>query len=125
MKLSAPLGALQEGYQLQRYRNESDQARGCNPSRVTVTSRRFRLNLTALLLAPFRLGGLLDRRVVLLNHLLVTVDLLREAPALEALEALGRRRCQGFLNVGFEYRRVDASDHRYARPHTLGVYARQ
>src|SRR5215212_2959089 len=36
-------------------------------------------------LAPLGLGSFLDCRVVLLHHLLVTVDLLREAPALETL----------------------------------------
>ena len=32
--------SVEEGFRLQRHRNESDQARGCNPARVTVTSRR-------------------------------------------------------------------------------------
>src|SRR5918998_5835592 len=43
------------------------------------------LRLAALRLASLCLGGFLDRRVVLLDHLLVTVDLLREPPAPKTL----------------------------------------
>jgi hypothetical protein len=32
--------SIEEGFRLQLHRNESDQARGCNPVRMTVTSRR-------------------------------------------------------------------------------------
>src|SRR5918998_1263070 len=57
------------------------------------------LRLAALRLAALCLGGFLDRRVVLLDHLLVAVDLLREAPSLEALgRELFLRRNRGEIN---------------------------
>ena len=39
-RLTVSQRSVEEGFRLQRHRNESDQARGRNPARVTVTSRR-------------------------------------------------------------------------------------
>ena len=39
-RLTISQRSIEEAFRLQRHRNESDQARGCNPARMTVTSRR-------------------------------------------------------------------------------------